>query len=140
MFAPDLSTPYSQAHGFYHPSWVAPTTSYVVSSGSYAGYRYREGRLTIALTGVQLDIMGYYACTYVHRSTATTPVFALSPAMLLNATPGITTPYPVNNYNMAFAELIIMSPERCAETVVTTTPVYCHHNTRDHNSRQLYYN
>ena len=119
MFTPDLSTPYSQAHGIYHPNWVASTSSYVVSSGSYAGYRYREGRLRIALTGVQPDIMGYYACTYVHRSTATTPVFALSPAVLLNATPGITTPCPDYNF-IAFAEQ--MSPELCAESVVTTTP------------------
>jgi hypothetical protein len=81
--------------------------------------RYREARLTIALTRVQPDIMGYYACTYVHRSTATTPKFALSPAVLLNATLGITTPCPANNFR-AFSEL--MSPKICAETVVTTTP------------------
>lgn len=119
MFTPDLSTPYSQAHGFFYPSWVASTSSHTVSSGTFAGYRFREARLTIALTGVQPDIMGYYACTYVHRSTATTPEFDLSPAVLLNATLGITTPCPDNNY-LAFAEQ--MSPVLCAETMVTTTP------------------
>jgi hypothetical protein len=119
QFTPDLSTPYSEAHGIFHPNWVASRSSYVVSSGPYTGYRYTECRLGIGLTGVQPDIMGYYACTYVHISTATTPEFALSPAVLLNATPGITTPCRANNFR-DFSEL--MSPEICAETVVTTTP------------------
>ena len=69
--------------------------------------------------GVQPDIMGYYACTFKHTSTDTTPVFALTPPILINATPGITTPCPTNNF-FSFAEL--MSPEICAEAVVTTTP------------------
>ena len=63
--------------------------------------------------------MGYYACTYVHRSTATAPEFDLSPAILLNATPGITTPCPDNNY-LAFTEQML--PVLCAETMITTTP------------------
>ena len=119
MFTPDLNTPYTQAHGFFHSNWLASTSGHVVSSGPFAGLRSRASRLSIVLTGVQPDIMGYYACTYVHRSMATTPEFVLSPAVLLNATPGVTTPCPANNY-LAFAEQ--MSPVLCAEAVVTTTP------------------
>ena len=95
------------------------TSSLIVTSGPFTGYRRRETRLAFALTGVQPDIMGYYTCTYEHRSAATTPQFDFSPAILINATPGVTTPCPGNDY-LEFAEL--MSPVLCAETVVTTTP------------------
>ena len=68
--------------------------------------------MTIALTGVQPDIMGYYACTFVHTSTATTPVFALTPSVLINGTLGITTPCPVNNF-FPFTEIMSDGKKCC---------------------------
>lgn len=81
---------------------------------------YKEGELRVGRYVVTPDLMGYYACTFKHTSTATTPVFALTPPILINATPGITTPCPAHDY-FPFAEF--KSPEICAEAVVTTTPV-----------------
>ena len=120
MFTPDLNTPYIEASFFTHNDWLQIQTSNIVIRGPYLGYMYKEGELRVGQSVVTPDLMGYYACTFKHTSTATTPVFALTPPILINATPGITTPCPVHNY-FPFAEF--MSPEICAEAVVTTTPV-----------------
>ena len=119
-WAPDLSTPYTEVF-FAHMNWVESTQSSTPTSGPFAGYRHYQNTLTISGTGVISEIMGYYACTFVHRSAATTPVFEFTPAILLNATPGVTTPCPEHS-TFAFAEQL--SPPICAEFVVaTTTPV-----------------
>ena len=118
MWAPDTSTPYSEASFFTHFNWSPSSTTSTPTSGTYAGYNHHQNQLTFAGTGLISDIMGYYACTFVHRGASTTPEFDLSPAILLNTTAG--APCPTYD-GFSFAEYF--TPDICAESAqwATTT-------------------
>ena len=118
MWSPDTSTPYSEASFFTHFNWSPSSTTSTPTSGPYAGYNHHQNQLTFAGTGLISDIMGYYACTFVHRGASTTPEFDLSPAILLTTTAG--APCPTYD-GFSFAEYF--TPDICAETaqLLTTT-------------------
>ena len=62
--------------------------------------------------------MGYYACVFEHRDGSTTPQFDLTPAILLNATPGVITSCPAYSA-LSFAETFTL--DICAESAELPT-------------------
>lgn len=120
MWSPDAITPYTEATFFFHFNWNPSSSVSIPSSGPYAGFNYHETNLLFVSSGVTADIMGYYACIFVHRDGSTTPQFDFTPAILLNNTPGVTTPCPAFS-GLSFAEYF--TPDICAERVETITTI-----------------
>lgn len=128
QWAPNTTAPYSNADFIAHFNWNPSSTVSTPPSGPYAGYNHHETDLTFVGTGVISDLMGYYACIFVHRGASTTPLFDYTPAIFIGTVAGVTTPCPSFS-TLGFTEFFtpdicaeLAQPTTTAQTTTTTTP------------------